>query len=153
MQTGKVLAIDYGTKHVGLAIGNFETKLAFPHGVISNKNFDFLSNELIKNCLEWEIEFIVFGMPFNMNNDLENPTAIKVKKFVEFFKEKLNKSKKNELINIKITFFDERLSTFEANSLINKDFSGSFKKKLSHKDSLAAKIILDRFFASQIEKQ
>lgn len=60
----KVLAIDYGTKKIGLAIGDKEERLAVPYGIIENKGRDFVIQELKKVCQEEDVKEIVVGMPY-----------------------------------------------------------------------------------------
>ena len=62
--TTNLLGIDYGTKHVGFALGNTLTK--------SSENFflfliqkNQLEQKILEICKEWEISQIIFGMPFN----------------------------------------------------------------------------------------
>ena len=63
MDNINVLGIDYGGKRVGLAIGNLQTKMAFPLKVIENKSYDFLIAEIKNVCLQENINLIVLGMP------------------------------------------------------------------------------------------
>ncbi len=138
MKRGNILALDYGTKRIGLAVGDFETKMAFPKGVIQNKGFDFVLGEIISFCKEWDVRMIVVGLPIDMKYTADNEMTKKIKKFVV----KLG----TVLQDIDIELFDESLSTFEAEDLMDK--SDVFKDKRAHKDELAAQIILHRFFAS-----
>ncbi len=148
MDRGRVLAVDYGAKRVGLASGDLGSRIAFPKGFIENKSSSFLIKELLDFCLDWGITKIVFGLPINMSsNDSENPIMAKMKDFVSKLEESIFNSSKDNIQLIDIVFFDERLSTFEAESLIDKN-SDFFKDKMMHKDAIAAKVILERYFES-----
>lgn len=133
MKKGKVLAIDYGTKRIGVASGDLEVKIAFPRTVIENKGMDFVMKELLKICDELDVKIIVVGLPLSME---EGQKENKIMQGVKIFVKKL----KSILKNVEIVLFDERLSSFEAEELMQ-------KYNLTGPDDLyAAQIILQRFF-------
>ena len=80
---GRILAIDYGRKRIGLAISDPTKLIANGLATISNHEFwDYLKdNEIIK-----ELECIVVGYPKKMNNEPSqiveqiNPFVKKLKK-------------------------------------------------------------------------
>ena len=55
-----VLGIDYGTKYIGLAVGNTADKMAFPKGEIPTKGALVAIKELVQSE---GIDMIVIGMP------------------------------------------------------------------------------------------
>ena len=57
----KILAIDYGTKKIGLAVSNQKGTIAFPFGVIHNNAR--LTKTLKKIIKQEEINKIVIGLP------------------------------------------------------------------------------------------
>ncbi len=118
----KILAIDYGTKNIGLALSDNEQKLAFAYKTIS----DFL--ELKNICNQEKIEKIIIGLPINLSGAKTKSTEM-VFKFV--------KKLKQELKNIPIETVDERLSTEQASKLENKN-----KKNI---DELSAQILLQSY--------
>ncbi len=137
MKKGKVLSLDYGSKRIGMASGNFLNKIATPFGVVENKGASFVLEKILNFCKEWEIETIVVGLPLAME-DKQNENMImgQMKNFVKKLKEVSH--------GIEIVLIDERLSSFEAQKLIEEakervgdDFS---------KDAISAQIILERFF-------
>lgn len=141
MSNDRVLAVDYGLKNVGLAMGNLESRVATPYGLINNKGNEFLFNELLKIINEWGINVIVFGLPLNMKLDhKQNDIFDKLMNFVDYLKTKLE---------IKIELFDERLSTFEAKDLLSSQ-KLKYKQIMARKDSISAQIILDKWFSSSI---
>ena len=134
----KVLALDYGTKRIGIASGDTESKMAFPKGLIENKGPDFVLNELEKIVNEWEVDMFVIGLPLNMNDDEKNDMQKEVDRFGKLLSEKFGKE---------VILHDERLSTFEAEDLMRK-LGKSDKDIRGVKDEIAAQIILQRFFDS-----
>jgi putative pre-16S rRNA nuclease len=139
MKGKKALALDYGTKRIGVAGGDTEVCLASPRGIIENKGSDFVINELKKMCEEWEVELIIIGLPLDMDGDSSNRIMAVVQDFVAEWE---------KASDIEIKLFDERLSTFEAKELMQSMEENGGRVDRSYKDSLAAQIILQRFFDS-----
>ena len=128
----RYLAIDYGTKHTGLAICDAAETIASPMTVIHGQQ-DLLKK--ITDTIEDEkVEAIVIGLPLNMD-DSQGPQAKLVFKFADQLKAH---------IDISIHFQDERLSTFSAEEkLAAADFTRAKKKK--RLDAIAAAEILEAF--------
>jgi putative Holliday junction resolvase len=128
----RYLAIDYGTKHTGLAICDPAETLASPLTVIEGQK-DLLKK--IADVVKAEnVEAIVLGLPLNMD-DTTGPQA----KLVFQFGEQLEKA-----LDIPIHFQDERLSSFGAEEkLASADFT--MKKKKKRLDAIAAAEILEAF--------
>ena len=119
----QILAIDFGLKKVGLAIGNTLTKTSMPISTIFYKSKQELFNLLEKHVLEWKPEFIIIGNPLNMDQ-----TESEMSKLAEKFSTQFSKK-----FNLAVELVDERLSSFEA-----KEFT-----KDGNLDAMAAKLILD----------
>ena len=130
MENVKFLAIDYGLKRIGIAIGDSKSKLALPYKIIENKNKNFVLREL-KNIITGEqIDKIIIGMPYELSEETEdNPMMKNIKKFADFLKNALN---------IKIVFEDERSTSKIADDLL----SGSKNKK---RDDVAASLLLQSY--------
>ena len=119
----QILAIDFGLKKVGLAIGNTLTKTSMPISTIFYKSKHELFNLLEKHVTEWKPEFIIIGNPLNMDQ-----TESEMSKLAEKFSTQFSKK-----FNLAVELVDERLSSFEA-----KEFA-----KDDNLDAMAAKLILD----------
>ena len=119
----QILAIDFGLKKVGLAIGNTLTKTSMPINTIFYKSKQELFNLLEKHVFEWNPEFIIIGNPLNMDQ-----TESEMSKLAEKFSNQFSKK-----FNLAVELVDERLSSFEA-----KEFA-----KDGNLDAMAAKLILD----------
>lgn len=133
MTSGKILAIDYGSKRIGVASGDLEVKIAFPRIVIENKGMAFVMEKLLKICRELDVRMIVVGLPLRMEEDQKEN---KIMQGVKIFTKKL----KNALKDVEIVLIDERLSSFEADELMK-------QYNITGPDDLyAAQIILQRFF-------
>tara|TARA_B100001029_G_C14952083_1_gene389402 strand:+ start:76 stop:465 length:390 start_codon:yes stop_codon:yes gene_type:complete len=125
-----VVAIDYGEKKIGLAVGNTETMTSSPMSILKKTRTGFNWDELRKQIMEWKPRKIIIGQPLNMDG-----TRSDIMKKVESFGKKLE-----SLIDIEIEFFDERLSSFEARQL---DVESEMI------DDVAAKIILDSWLNNE----
>lgn len=141
MQKGKVLALDYGKKRIGCASGDMSLKIAVPHGIIENKNLNFVISKILDFCNEWKVKMIVVGLPVSMDGNDSHITKC-VREFVDKLKESISW--------VEVKLFDERLTSFEADNLM-KSAGKTTKDKKEYRDCYAACVILQRFFDS-IEK-
>jgi len=96
-----ILGIDFGGKHIGLAKGDDQNKIALPFLSLENNGISNLVNEIKKIVEKEEIVEIVVGMPLNMQGQKTDQT-----KKTEYFVERLKKE-----IKIKIIVEDERLTS------------------------------------------
>lgn len=132
----RILAIDYGNKHTGLAICDQTEKIASPLAVLQTrpdvirKILGYIENE--------HVGAVVVGLPLNMNGS-EGPQAKQVRQFA-------NELKKH--IDLPLHFQDERLSSFEADEKLSKT-GLTRKKKRKRLDAIAAAGILQSFLDSK----
>jgi putative holliday junction resolvase len=100
----RILGIDLGTKLVGLAIADWEIKIATGFEVIEYKNKAKFIDSLKTIAKDENIGLIVFGLPKNMD-DTEGPKAKEARKIAELAKNS---------IPIEIDFEDESLTTYQS---------------------------------------
>lgn len=133
----KILAIDFGTRHMGFAVGNSTSRTATPIAPLIRKNeekdFQYI-NHLID---EYDISKIIIGYPLNMDGT-KSETTLQVEQFAEQLKEN---------INIETEFVDERLTSFEAHEML-KSQHPDYKKRKKILDSVSALIILRSYLES-----
>jgi|TARA_B110000438_G_scaffold109510_1_gene107433 putative Holliday junction resolvase len=131
---GRYLAIDHGSKRIGLALSDPMKIIAKPFRTITYDNLDDFFNILFKIIKEEEVECIILGFPIGMNGQ----ETIQTKHVLEF-------QKKIKLkINIPILLQDERLSSLSAEkSLIEQKIKTGYNK--SEIDKTAAAIFLQQF--------
>lgn len=130
----KVLAIDYGEKRLGFALGDKTTKTAIPIDQINRKNLSDDLNIVYKFVEEFEVNIIVLGYPLNMDG-----TKAEISKKVENFAESLKKK-----LKIEIKLVDERLSSFEAEEML-KTLKPKYQDRKKKLDSIAALVILQNY--------
>lgn len=98
-----LLAVDYGTKNIGLAWAQIGLGVVLPYGVIKDKNLA----ELVKLIKKENIDKVIIGLPFGLK-EKENENTKKIKKFAGDLK---------NFIDIPIEFEDERFSSQAADRM------------------------------------
>jgi len=98
---GRLLAIDHGSKYLGLALADERINIAMPFGMIENKGEECVLNELKKIISERDITKIIIGRPLALSGNVTEQTQI-VDEFVTWLKNK---------ISVPIEIFDERFTT------------------------------------------
>ena len=85
----RVLALDLGTKTLGLALSDKTRTLSLPFKVLryDNEDYDYLISELKVIVEEQSVDTLVLGLPKNMNNSLGFASERSLK-----FKEKLEEN-------------------------------------------------------------
>jgi putative Holliday junction resolvase len=131
----KVLAVDYGSRRIGLAVGNSRTRIATPLGLVAAANRRVVLDEIVRRVGEFEVERIVVGYPLNMDGS-RGPACAAVDRFVGFLRKRLS---------LPIILVDEKLSSFAAEELA-KEIEIDFRKRKSFLDSMAAQVILQNYF-------
>ncbi len=131
---GRLLAIDYGEKNIGLAYSDALGITVQPLPSIRNSSRKELNRKLRSLIEELEINRVIIGIPLNMDGS-RNESVLRMEKRMQQFKEIL----KRPLVGV-----DERLSTVEAEEFWTR-MSTKQKKKYRTIDSLAAALILERY--------
>lgn len=120
-----------GLKRIGIALC-LDGQTVIPQNAVLRKNRNQAADEVNAFLKEWEIEKLIVGLPKDATSSEEMERRIK--HFVS-------------LLNLEIdtVYQDEQSSSIEAKELTQ----GIFKHKKDGKiDSIAAKIILERYLAT-----
>jgi putative Holliday junction resolvase len=134
----RVLAIDHGTKRMGIALSDPSGMIALPLEFIPAEPFNAFLDRLKTLIREKEVEMILIGMPRNMDGSY-GPATAKVREFVAALK---------ETIAIPVQTWDERLTSAQANRfLIQADVRRKDRKQKV--DQAAAAILLQSFLDSR----
>jgi len=135
---GRIMAFDYGTKRIGIAVTDENQIIASPLDTIHpEKIIEFIKQYLLSN----KIECFVVGLPRQMDNTLSES-----EKNITSFINRLNKS----FSDITIERFDERFTSKMATQSILA--SGVNKKRRRDKelvDTVSATIILQSYLESK----
>jgi putative holliday junction resolvase len=100
----RILAIDYGTKRVGLALSDETGTIAQPLQFLPAEPAAKLVGGPQSNCCPTKVEEIVVGIPRNMNGTY-GPAADKTREFVAALQ---------QVLTIPVHTWDERLTTVQA---------------------------------------
>lgn len=130
----KIMALDIGTKRIGIALSDFLHILASGHSYI-NRQPETKAIEIIeKIALENKVETIVAGVPINMDGT-QGEQAKDCIKFANNFKDKFC-----------VTFEDERLTSEAAEeNLRNRNIN--YRKDKGLVDIESACIILEQYIS------
>jgi putative holliday junction resolvase len=133
----RILAIDHGSKRMGIALSDELKMIAQPVCFIPSEPFaDFL--EQLKTILqEKEVELVLVGMPRNMDGSY-GPAALKVQEFVNVLK---------SAVTVPIKTWDERLTSTQANRFLIEANVRRDKRK-QKVDATAAAILLQSYLDS-----
>lgn len=136
----KILALDVGTKTIGVAVSDGLLLTAQGVTTIERVGTRKDADKVIALINELSCDTIVIGLPINLNGSNSVQTD-KVREFKELLE---NKLRSTGLSNIKIEYEDERFSTLIAERvLIDADVSRKNRKKVI--DKQAAVIILQGY--------
>ena len=134
----RILALDHGTRRIGVAVSDETKTIAQPLEYIPAEPFaDFLTR--LKQLLrEKEIDLILIGLPRNMDGSY-GPAAEKVQTFVGVL---------SGAITVPIKTWDERLTSSQANKIL---IQGGLRrdKRKEKVDKMAAAILLQSYLDSK----
>ncbi len=133
------MAFDFGTKRIGIAVGQSITGTASPLSILKARDGIPDWEVLEKLVREWRPSVFIVGMPFNMDGSENDMTSL-AQKFAQRLQGRFN---------IPCFTIDERLSSREARDL-KKQLADQQGKKYNDKeaiDSLAAQLILENWFS------
>ena len=122
MQT--FLALDFGTKRIGVAIGNSEIRQAQSLKTIHNRSLDDTFGAIQKLVQEWEVTNFVVGLPMHPDG-AEHEMTKRAKRFG---------NQLNGRLNLPVQWVDERYTSAVA------------ENQMGDIDSQAAVLILEQYF-------
>jgi putative holliday junction resolvase len=131
---GRILAIDYGKKNIGLAYCDELGLTVQPLPSLPNIGKKDFHRKLNAIVAAMEIQELVLGIPFNMDGS-RGDSVLQMERIMESLR---------ATIQLPISGFDERLSTVEAMEFW-REMNPKQQKKYRTLDSLAAAMILERF--------
>lgn len=133
-----VLAFDFGTRSIGVAVGQEVTGTASPLAALKANDGipDWQQIEMLYN--DWQPDLVVVGLPLNMDGTEQDVTQ-RAKKFANRLHGRFRRP---------VETWDERLSTADAKAMLFE--LGGYKKLTKQKiDSVSACVI----FTSWAENQ
>jgi putative Holliday junction resolvase len=133
----RILALDPGTKRIGIAVSDELKVIAQPLEFIAAEPFADVLARLRELVCDKQVELILVGMPRNMDGSY-GPAALKVQDFVAALKGALT---------VPIRTWDERLTSAQANRVL---IQGNVRrdKRKEKVDKMAAAILLQSYLDS-----
>jgi len=138
------LAIDYGTKRIGLAISDSKGLIASPLTVLNvtkNMGINKIIEEIKSIIEEYRIKTILIGRPQAFQS-----TYTKSLKKIDSFAQKIKDD-----IKIPVTFYDESYSTIQAQNMLL-SLGQNTKSTKGKIDMISATVFLQEFLNSKQNK-
>jgi len=127
----RTVAIDYGTKRIGLAISDPTGLVAKPMPTLKVKSFADAVGKVFQIIKKQQADTIILGLPLSPKRE-ETQQSIQIRYFAQALR---------VANNIKIEYWNESFSTIDAEKSISK----GTKRKRKNIDSEAARIILQEY--------
>lgn len=129
---GRILALDVGSKRIGLAVSDELGKLASPRGAIQRRNRASDLAAIQRLIAETEAERVIVGHPLGMSGA---PTA--ETRRVEVFARSLASQ-----LSAPVELYDERLTTSLATAVTGND---PWTRRQGRRDAVAAAFLLQDY--------
>ena len=127
----KVMALDVGTKRIGIALSDYLQVIASPHSFIQRIPEDKAVEEIIKIAKENRVEKIVIGVPYNMDGS----KGAQAEDCINF---------SQKITGFDIILEDERLTSEEAEERLRAR-KVDFRKNKGLVDMESACVILEQY--------
>ena len=134
----RVLGIDYGDSHIGLAVSDKLLLTAQTLGSYRSKSKEEDKKYFKELVSKYEIGEIVLGFPLRMDGS-PGTRVEKTKEFADWLK---------KILKIPIIFWDERLTTKQALRILSQQKIKAKRKKILE-DQIAASVILSSYLESK----
>jgi len=133
----RVLALDWGSKRVGVALSDAMRMIATPYDTFQAKPREVLLEKIKRVIDEEAVTLVIVGMPYNMDGT-EGKSANLAKKLAD----------EVEALGIEVKTVDERLSSFEAERKLREAGRKPSRDK-ARIDRAAATLMLQEFLDAQ----
>ena len=130
----KIMAIDYGDAHTGIAISDYTETLAGYSDTLHSRRQEEVLSGIQRLIAEHGVQLLVLGYPRNMDGT-EGPRAKKCAAFGALLR---------QATGLEVILWDERRTTVSAAAILadNDTFGAKRKERL---DSVSAAVILESF--------
>ena len=139
----RVLGFDFGTRQIGVAVGQTLTGNARPLKELRARDGIPDWDQIGALLKEWQPDALIVGLPLNMDGSPSEMSA-RAEKFARRLQGRFQ---------VVVHCVDERLSTFEAKQTLRETGRGAPASYRDNPvDSLAAALLLETWLASHTEK-
>lgn len=130
----RVLALDVGSRRIGVAISDEGGQFAMPLTTIATRSRQQAVQQIAALVAEREVDEVVVGLPLSLNGE-RGPQAQLTETFARLLE---------AAISPPINLFDERLTTVVADQML-RDMGVPADKRKARVDEMAAMIILQDY--------
>jgi len=135
-----ILALDYGVKKMGMALGNTITQTARAFDILAMNNGQPDWDNLIGIIKVWGVTQVVVGLPLNMDG-----TSSMLSKRAHKFARRLAHRVMEQHLPVTVSLCDERLTSIEAREIAWDN--GWIKNERDPIDDISACILMSTYFA------
>ena len=133
---GTVLAFDFGTRRIGVAVGDFETRLAHPLTTLAAADNRARFGAIERLIAEWRPALLVVGMPARADGS-EHPVGRLARRFAQ---------RLHGRFGLPAEFVDEHLTSHDAEQSLRSAGARGARLKAGI-DAVAAQRILEAYFS------
>ena len=130
----KIMAIDYGDAHTGIAISDYTETLAGHSEVIHSRKQEEVLAAICRIIAEHGVKLLVLGYPRNMDGT-EGPRAEKCAAFGALLRQETG---------LEVILWDERRTTIDAHHILYQSGKNARQRK-KVVDAVAATLILEGY--------
>ena len=130
----KIMAIDYGDAHTGIAISDYTETLAGHSEVLHSRKQEEVLAGIRRLIAEHDVKLLVLGYPRNMDGS-EGPRAEKCAAFGELLRQETG---------LEVILWDERRTTIDAHNILFQNGQNAKKRKKTV-DAVAAALMLEGY--------
>ncbi len=130
----RIMAVDYGDAHTGVAISDPTGMLAGWTTTINSRKQDVVVDQLKAIIAEHDVEELVLGYPKNMN-DTKGERVLKSEALAKLLEAETG---------LPVHLWDERLTTVDAHRILSENGRRG-KKRKQQIDAVAATLILEGY--------
>lgn len=135
LSSGILLAFDFGTKRIGIAVGNTLLRSARPLITINEEKTEARFTKIAALLEEWQPSALIVGLPSNDDGTPHEMTAL-CRRFANRLKGRFN---------LPVILLDERYTSLAASAQLNEEGIHGMKQKTLI-DQYAAQKILQAYF-------
>jgi len=129
----RIVALDHGSRRIGVAVGDTQTGMAFARPAIRRRNPAVDIDTISTMVRDEEAELVLLGLPLNMDGS-EGPQAAAARGFGE----------RLAAIGLEIAYADERLTSWQAAEQLAAEGRRT-RRQSGELDSAAARLILQEY--------
>ena len=138
----RIMAIDYGDAHTGIAISDPTETLSGYSVTIHSRRPETVLQEICRLAQEHQVSELVLGYPKNMDGSL-GPRAQKAEEFAALLR---------ETSALPVVLWDERRTTIDAHNILFQNGKDE-KKRKKVVDAVAAALMLEGYLSFRRRQQ